>query len=197
MSKPTINADGKQEWYNDNGILHRDDGPAYIESDGTEQWWIHGHRHREDGPAVVWSNGTKEWWVNHKRHRVDGPARIYADGTKAWYQNGLLHRLDGPATIYSHGVQEWYRHGKRHRVDGPARINKNYRNEWYVNGKQLNNDTITLLARHLTPTDAVACYLTHPNLTPHNIKQFTGWDPTTEPTERQLNTWRMLTGLTL
>jgi hypothetical protein len=33
------------------GLLHRDDGPALIDSD-VQMWWQHGVIHREDGPAV-------------------------------------------------------------------------------------------------------------------------------------------------
>jgi len=58
----------KTEWRNENGQLHR-----------------------LDGPAREWANGTKSWWQNGQYHRLDGPAMEHLDGTKHWYING--HRL--------------------------------------------------------------------------------------------------------
>jgi hypothetical protein len=49
-------------WYKD-GMFHREDGHAIIESGGRE-WYLNGLLHREDGPAVENTNGTKEWWLN-------------------------------------------------------------------------------------------------------------------------------------
>jgi hypothetical protein len=62
-------------WYQ-NGVLHREDGPAIEYADGNIEWYQNGKRHREDGPAIEWSNGTKEWYQNDKLHREDGPALI-------------------------------------------------------------------------------------------------------------------------
>ncbi len=78
------------EWKDKDGKLHRDDGPAWIEPNGTQIWVQHGEYHRDDGPAVV-----------------------EPDGTQLWYQDGKLHRDNGPAAIYEDGEQEWYQHGKR------------------------------------------------------------------------------------
>jgi hypothetical protein len=47
-----------------------------------------GQLHREDGPAVEYPSGFKIWWVNGKQHRLDGPAFEYADGHKEWWVNG-------------------------------------------------------------------------------------------------------------
>jgi hypothetical protein len=68
-------------------ILHREDGPACTDRDGTKMWYINDMCHREDGPAVVYPNGRFEWWVNGKRHRVDGPSAIYSDGILEWCLN--------------------------------------------------------------------------------------------------------------
>jgi hypothetical protein len=35
------------EYYNEDGKLHREDGPAAEYGDGTKEWWINGKRHRE------------------------------------------------------------------------------------------------------------------------------------------------------
>jgi len=52
----------KTEW-RQNGLLHREDGPAIEWADGGKSWWLNGKRHREDGPAMDLSN-HKEWWIN-------------------------------------------------------------------------------------------------------------------------------------
>ena len=61
-----------------NGLWHREDGPAYIGADGTQDWYLNGQRHREDGPAYIKADGTKQWYLNGKqmtehewRHHVD------------------------------------------------------------------------------------------------------------------------------
>ena len=79
-------------------ILHREDGPAYTDRDGTKMWYINGKCHREDGPAVVYPNGRFEWWVNGKRHRVDGPAAI-------WLGVGIEWHIDG---IYFPTKEAWF-----------------------------------------------------------------------------------------
>ena len=82
--------------------------------DGTIEWRNeNGELHRIDGPAVIYPRGTQSWWLNHKRHRLDGPAIIRVDGTQEWYVNDKLHRLDGPAIIWSDKIQEWYVKGKK------------------------------------------------------------------------------------
>ena len=58
------------EYYFD-GLLHREDGPAIIQSPNFKAWYINGERHREDGPAVQYSDGDCEYhlhdqWYNSK-----------------------------------------------------------------------------------------------------------------------------------
>jgi len=65
--------------------------------------------HREDGPAIEQTNGTKLWYQNGLCHRISGPAVEFYDGAKHWYQNGERHRTDGPAidnNIYD-GNKDW------------------------------------------------------------------------------------------
>ena len=81
------------------GILHREDGPAIIRSDGTAIWYLHGKIHREDGPAVTHVSGDQYWYQNSEQHRTDGPAVVFVDGTVMWY-------------IYNHlymDIDEWLR----------------------------------------------------------------------------------------
>jgi hypothetical protein len=63
-SRWEIDARGTKKWFNEEGKLHRLDGPAVEWADGDMSWWINGKQHRLDGPAVVWINGYKEWWID-------------------------------------------------------------------------------------------------------------------------------------
>ena len=135
---------GDREWWQ-NGLIHRDDGPAIDASYGVE-WWRNGLKHRENGPAVETNGGRKEYWKHGKLHRTDGPAVFWEDtnnglfrrkyGKREWWQNGKLHRTDDPAIEWGYGAYEWYVDGLLHRIDGPAIIIKNHHEEWYQNGKR-------------------------------------------------------------
>ena len=83
-----VGPDGRRSYYNGAGQLHRDDGPAIIDSDGVEYWF-----------------------QNDKQHRVGGPAIVHPCGTEFWLQHALLHREDGPAVIWFSGSKEWYLYG--------------------------------------------------------------------------------------
>ena len=65
--KVTVGSNGTIRWYNEDGQLHREDGPAYEEASGSKQWWINNQLHREDGPAVELANGNKFWYLNGQR----------------------------------------------------------------------------------------------------------------------------------
>lgn len=96
MSKlPKIDANGDQEWYNDDGALHREN----------------------DLPAVIWYDGTKSWYQNGLLHRLNGPAIEYLDGSKYWCQNGLLHRLNGPAIEWNNGSKKYFIDGRQYTHD--------------------------------------------------------------------------------
>jgi hypothetical protein len=81
---------GTIRYYNDNGNLHRDDGPAEEYLDGEKRWYNNGIPHREDGPAVEYVDGTKFWYKNGKYHREDGPAIEWSDGNKQYFYEGKL-----------------------------------------------------------------------------------------------------------
>lgn len=50
-------------YQDEQGRLHREDGPAGVWDDGYEEWCINGDPHRVEGPARIWGNGSREWWV--------------------------------------------------------------------------------------------------------------------------------------
>ena len=126
----------KTEYYNRDGKLHREDGPAIEWTSGAEHWYQNGKRHRLDGPAVIGPDGTKHWYQNGERHRLDGPAIEWVDGGKEWYQNDKRHRLDGPAVEHRRGDKFWYQNGQLHREDGPAVEEPGGNKEWYLFSKK-------------------------------------------------------------
>ena len=86
-----------------------------VDDQNTIRWYNEqGKLHCEHGPAVECADGTKYWYQNNKIHRLDGPAIEYVYGTKHWYQNGELHRLDGPALEYANGTKCWFINGKEY-----------------------------------------------------------------------------------
>ena len=109
-----INKYGSKFYYKDKAmeILHREDGPAVEDVDGSKFWCLNGKLHREDGPAYEDAKGIKEWCLNGKLHREDGPAVEWADGDKEWWLNNKRHREDGPAIEYADGSKEWYLNGE-------------------------------------------------------------------------------------
>jgi hypothetical protein len=45
-------------------IYHRDDGPAYVSTNGTKKWYCRGKLHRVDGPAIMWGSGDIMWFIH-------------------------------------------------------------------------------------------------------------------------------------
>ena len=82
-----INKYGTKFHYKDDK-LHREDGPAVIQSTGTVEYWFEGKLHREDGPAVIYSNGAMSYYIKGKLHREDGPAVIHPDDDIEYHIEG-------------------------------------------------------------------------------------------------------------
>ena len=59
-----VNTNGTRSYRDNEGRLHREDGPAVVMSNGYKAWYKHGLRHREDAPARMWSDGRVEYWIN-------------------------------------------------------------------------------------------------------------------------------------
>lgn len=86
-SKPTTLRCGTTVWNNKEGQLHRVDGPAIIDKDGRNTWYLNNLIHREGGPAHSNLHGYEEWYNQGKRHRTDGPA-VVAGKRREYYVNG-------------------------------------------------------------------------------------------------------------
>ena len=129
--------DGTVKFYNTLDQLHRLDGPAVLDPNGTVQWRQFGHLHRLDGPAYVNAvTGDQHWFLQgveytqpDHAHQVEQLALIdemsyvvECGESSTTYRNpaGQLHRTNGPAVEYSDGGRTWYQNGILHRIEGPA-----------------------------------------------------------------------------
>ena len=59
-----VDSYGTRRYYNDAGLLHREDGPAVEHLDDTKCWYHNGLRHRIDGPAVEYVHGACQYWID-------------------------------------------------------------------------------------------------------------------------------------
>lgn len=90
---------GDQFWKNEEGLLHRLDGPAVEHADGSKEWCIDGKYHRTDGPAVEYADGYKAWYFDGKqlsekeflkRTKNDCDARVIViDGIEYEQENAM------------------------------------------------------------------------------------------------------------
>jgi hypothetical protein len=83
-TKEFLNGQMVERWYKD-GLLHREDGPAYLSDDGTKKWYVHGKLHRTNGPSIISVENdhlmqqifiTEEYYLDGERHNENGPALI-------------------------------------------------------------------------------------------------------------------------
>jgi len=104
-SEQDVFQDGTIYWQRD-GQIHRDGGPALEGIDGTKMWYRNGLMHRDDGPAYEGADGTKQWWRDGKLHRDDGPAVERRDGHKEWWRDGkpVAAPTDAPADVLSRDI---------------------------------------------------------------------------------------------
>lgn len=80
-------------YYKDDAFtkLHREDGPAWVEDNGAETWFLNGVPHRIGGPAVQLPCGRKEWWQLGELKRENN-LPVIDDPSKGQWNiiNGLL-----------------------------------------------------------------------------------------------------------
>lgn len=102
-------------WNDENGYLHRVNGPAMIMKDVWDEnnrggwylkeWYFHGFLHRIGGPAREWADGSEEWFVHGRIHRLDGPARTYAPNDHImcrrteWYHSWFVNGNSIPESL--------------------------------------------------------------------------------------------------
>jgi hypothetical protein len=97
--------------------MNNNDKPTRIDSDGCKFWEVDGKLHRENGPAIEAKSGTKVWYINGLQHRDDGPAMETHCGKKVWFKHGKAHREDGPAVedeVNGLNLKEWWIDGVKY-----------------------------------------------------------------------------------
>ena len=62
-----IKVDSSERYYDSDGQLHCENGPAWVEGD-NKQWYKHGKLHRDDGPAVIIKN-RKYWYLDGEKKK--------------------------------------------------------------------------------------------------------------------------------
>lgn len=83
MAKVVINGRYKT-YYNDQGQVSRDDGPAFISSSGHRRYFINEMQSYKDHPANIGADGRVSWYFGCRIHRDDGPAWDCPNGHKQW-----------------------------------------------------------------------------------------------------------------
>ena len=118
-------------------ILHRNDGPAYIEYDLKGDfikrvWYQNGQIYRDnDEPAWIETNKKTGEFI------------------KKWYQNGKIHRdNDEPAInidVCQSTIKKWYKEGIKYRDD-----NKPYKVEYFTDVWSYSKDPTTITYKKYT-----------------------------------------------
>lgn len=62
--------------YYRNGKLHRTNAPAIEYKNGLKMWMRSGYLNREDGPAVIRPDGTEEYYINDRQVSKEEHAQI-------------------------------------------------------------------------------------------------------------------------
>lgn len=139
---PITLQDGTILYENDKGRLHREDGPALINSQG-EFWYWNGSQHRVDGPAVILKDGSTSYYLNGIRYAMPdfksalsqraGSSKAYEEKQKRARANACKGYNSSQLTFDENDNQRWEKDGKLHRENGPALIDSKSR-QWYRNG---------------------------------------------------------------
>lgn len=143
---------GNIRYVNEFGQLHRDEGPAVIETHGKKIYYQHGSIHREDGPAVIDYDGSLLYYRYGELHRDEGPAQIVKVNevvvSQSYYRYGQLHREDGPALMWDTGSYQFYNNGQLHNDNGPAchyvHDDKDTSDEYWLNNRCISKTTFEL-----------------------------------------------------
>lgn len=89
MARVVIDRWGAKRYYNDEGQLHRTDGPASIASAGSKSWYVNGEWNDVTKPSIIGASGVVLWYKVH-HHRSNGPSEDRPNGYKEWYTDGEI-----------------------------------------------------------------------------------------------------------
>jgi hypothetical protein len=104
-------------YLNEQGVRHRENGPAVVYNDGSVIYYRNGLIHRDDGPAMIVANGEKQYWMHVGRdsrgynfyaicyttqsgvnYRVRAAARNFTEN-RFTAQEALEHWKDNPECL--------------------------------------------------------------------------------------------------
>lgn len=152
----TVSASNGDKYWLSNGLLHREDGPAVIRSNGDVEYWINGKQMsdgeylkltgaEEEDIQLMKDFGLFEMLILEKSSvktvRPFGKSQI-----EEWRNSdNQLHREDGPAkTVYGETgdieQEYWYINNRLHREDGPAVNHVGRVKKWFIDGKMHRED---------------------------------------------------------
>jgi hypothetical protein len=86
LSNPSkhLYINGEHVW-RQNGLLHNDFGPAYINRNGDRFWLKYGRLHRVGAPAIITRRGSRFWYRNGRLvNNGTNPAYIKWTGKMVW-----------------------------------------------------------------------------------------------------------------
>jgi hypothetical protein len=129
--------------------------PIRQEEAGNIFWRLNGKLHREDGPAIIGRDGTEQWYLNGKKHRENGPAMTHPKGWFTWYKNGEIHREGTEPASYTEASTIWALNGKYHREDGPAVITNEGFKSWWLNGIKISEQEFNAISLNKELTEKI------------------------------------------
>ena len=72
MIRCKINQMGTKRWFDEEGKLHNENGPAVIYTNGLKVYYWHGKKHRLNGPAVIPRiKKYSDWFIDDKYYPED------------------------------------------------------------------------------------------------------------------------------
>jgi hypothetical protein len=64
------------------GIVECGDGAWHAPSPGNIFYYQNGVRHREDGPAILWIHGARDWYLNGQMYPSENDIKIALEKLK-------------------------------------------------------------------------------------------------------------------
>jgi hypothetical protein len=68
FDSPIIQGDGTKLWKNKKGQLHRRNGPAVEQFDGTNLYYQNGQLHNDFGPAIIQFDKKEKYFLHGKEY---------------------------------------------------------------------------------------------------------------------------------
>lgn len=132
--------DGNVFYTDDDGKLHRDDGPAVEYKDGTKEYWKHGKQYdsefKNEKPHVkvtpVEGTPYKKIEITHPDGTVEYAIKYPTGMIEYRNKKGQIHRDgDKPAVIEPGGGKVWYKNGIRSRDNDLPAVEYPHAKYWY------------------------------------------------------------------